>query len=152
MTRAQWIASLLAAGVACAAFGQTGSQLTEPPPAPPSRWQQDKEALDQAVRARALSASEPRDLWVSGQLETSDPWARVGALAQARTRVPGDKLYLGSLAMACLVPMQPLAPECDATDRLADWATRDDDNGVQALLLANRARQRNNAAAMVAFL
>jgi len=152
MTRAQWLVSWLLTGIACSAFGQTGSQLTEPPQAPPSRWQQDKEALDQAMRARALTANEPRDLWVSGQLETGDPWAQVSALAQARTRVPGDKLFLGSLAVACLVPMQPLAPECDATDRLADWATRDDDNGVQVLLLANRARLRNNPAAMIAFL
>ena len=108
--------------------------------------------LDQALRARVLVSSEPRDLWIAGQLDTVDPWAQVTALAQARTRVPDEKLFLASLAMACLAPLQPLPPECDATDRLADWATRDADNGVPSLLLADRARRRNNTASMVAFL
>jgi hypothetical protein len=33
-------------------------------------------------------------------------------------------------------------PECDAVDRLADWARRDEDNGVPSILLADRARRR----------
>jgi hypothetical protein len=137
---------------AATAVAQSGSRLIEPPPAPASRWQQDKEALDQALRARVLTATEPRDLWVAGQLDTIDPWAQVSALAQARNRAPAERVFLASLAVACLAPVQPLPPECDATDRLADWATRDEDNGVPALLLADRARRRNNAGSMVAFL
>jgi len=130
----------------------TGSQMSEPAPPPASRWAQEKEALDQALRQRALAASEPRDLWVAGQLDAGDPWAQAGALAQARMRAPGERVYLASLAIACLAPMKPLPPDCDALDRLADWATRDVDNGVPSLLLADRARARNNLPAMVAYL
>jgi hypothetical protein len=136
---------------ASCALAQNGSRITETT-APPSRWQQDVEALDQALRARALVSSEPRELWIAAQLDAVDPWQRVSALAQARTRMPGEKLFLASLAMACLAPLQPLPAECDATDRLADWATRDADNGVPSLLLADRARRRNNTTSMVAFL
>ena len=46
--------------------------------------------------------------------------------------------------------MQPALPECDAIDRLADWATRDNDNGVPLLLLAERARRGNNDAVAIA--
>jgi len=108
--------------------------------------------LDQALRARALVSSAPREIWIAAQLDALDPWQRVTSLAEARTRAPDEKLFLASLAMACLTPLQPLPPECDATDRLADWATRDTDNGVPSLLLADRARRRNNTASMVAFL
>jgi hypothetical protein len=142
------IAALLAASCV---FAQDGFRITETT-APPSRWQQDVEALDQALRARSLVSSDPRELWIAAQLDSADPWQRASALAQARTRVPNEKLFLASLAMACLAPLQPLPAECDATDRLADWATRDADNGVPSLLLADRARRRNNTASMVAFL
>jgi len=108
--------------------------------------------LDQALRARVLVASDPRDLWIAGQLDTVDPWAQVAALGQARTRAPNEKLFVASLAMACSQSLQPLPADCDATDRLADWAIRDADNGVPVLLLADRARRRNNPEAMLAFL
>jgi hypothetical protein len=142
---------IVACLAASCAFAQNGSRITETT-APPSRWQQEVEALDQAMRARALVSSDPRELWIAAQLDAVDPWQRVTALAQARTRAPDEKLFLAALAMACLAPLQPLPPECDATDRLADWATRDVDNGVPSLLLADRARRRNNLASMVAFL
>jgi hypothetical protein len=146
--------SLVAALVAtsCALFAQTGNRITEPASMPWSRWQADKEQLDAAMRSRALTVTDPRGLWVAGQLDAGDSGARVGAYAQARTQAPAEMVYLTSLALACLEPVQPRWPECDATDRLADWATRDIDNGVPMLMLADRARQRNNAAAMVAFL
>lgn len=134
------------------ALAQTGNRMSEPAAAAPSRWQQEQDALDQALRARVLVSAEPRELWIAGRLDAVDPWAQVTALAQARTRAPGEKVYLASLATACLASLQPLPAECDATDRLADWASRDDDNGVPVLLLADRARRRNNATAMVAFL
>ena len=117
-----------------------------------SRWQADRDALDQVLRARVAAASTPRELWIEGTLADADPWAGARALAEARTRVPGEKLFLASLAMACLAPLQPLPAECDATDRLADWAIRDPDNGLPVLLLADRARQRNNMASMLAHL
>jgi len=141
-------AALLAASCA---FAQNGSRITETTPQP-SRWQQEVDALDQALRARALVSNDPRELWIAAQLDAVDPWQRVTALAQARARAPEEKLFLASLAMACLAPLLPLPPECDATDRLADWATRDADNGVPSLLLADRSRRRNNTASMVAFL
>ena len=65
---------------------------------------------------------------------------------------PDNRLYLASLATACLEPVQPRLPECDSVDRLADWATRDTDNGWPALLLAERARRHKNPEAMLAFL
>jgi hypothetical protein len=133
-------------------FAQTGNRMSDATSEPPSRWAQDKESLDQALRAKALTASEPRDLWLAGQLDTVDPWAAANVLAQARSREPGEMIYVASLANACLATLRPLPAECDAVDRLADWAIRDGDNGVPVLLLAHRARLRNNAAAMLAFL
>jgi hypothetical protein len=65
---------------------------------------------------------------------------------------PEDRLYIASLANACLTPTQPVLPDCDAMDRLADWARRDEDNGVPSILLANRARQHGENDAMVAHL
>ncbi len=129
-----------------------GARISDPAPAAASRWQADRDALDQALRARVAAASTPRELWIEGTLDDADPWARVRAFSEARNRVPDEKLFLASLAMACLAPLQPLPDACDATDRLADWAIRDPDNGLPALLLADRARQRNNVASMVAHL
>jgi len=153
--RAGVAAALVAAAAASFAQARTdagGTRITEPAPAAASRWQADRDALDQALRARVAAASTPRELWIEGTLDDADPWAQVRALAEARVRVPNEKLFLASLAMACLAPLQPLPDACDATDRLADWAIRDPDNGLPALLLADRARQRNNVAAMIAHL
>ncbi|MFO1322682.1 MAG: hypothetical protein U1F15_01315 [Burkholderiales bacterium] len=143
--------------VAFAAFAaglhaQSGSRLTDPPPAAPSRWQAQIDALDGALRARALTANDPKAYWVAGWLDAGDPVAQADAFAQARVAAPGEKMFLASLAMSCLAPVQPLPAPCDATDRLADWASRDVDNGVPSLLLADRARARNNATAMIAYL
>ncbi|HTQ01137.1 MAG TPA: hypothetical protein VMN56_17585 [Casimicrobiaceae bacterium] len=151
MPRSRFVAGLLALA-ASLALAQNGSRLSDPAPAAPSRWQQEQDTLDQALRARVLASAEPREMWVAGRLDSTDPWAQVAVLARARTQAPGEKVFIASLAIACLAPLQPLPAECDATDRLADWATRDEDNGVPALLLADRARRRNNGAAMVAYL
>lgn len=129
-----------------------GTRISEPPPPAASRWQADRDALDQVLRSRVAAASTPRERWIEGTLDGGDPWAQAQALAEARVRVPNEKLFVASLAMACLAPLQPLPAECDATDRLADWALRDPENGLPALLLADRARQRGNTAAMVAHL
>lgn len=140
---------VLAATVASA---QTGSRLADPASAPPSRWQAERDQMDSALRANGLVANDPRSRWLAGQLGADDPVAQAANFAQARQAAPGDKLYLSSLAIACLAPVQPLPDECQATDRLADWATRDTDNGVPSLLMAERARRRNNAASEAAFL
>lgn len=144
------VASAIATGQA--RTDAAGTRISEPAPAAASRWQADRDALDQALRARVAAASTPRELWIEGTFDDADPWARARALAEARNRVPDEKLFLAALAMACLAPLQPLPDACDATDRLADWAIRDPDNGLPSLLLADRARQRNNLASMVAHL
>lgn len=129
-----------------------GTRITEPPSAPVSRWQAERDALDQAVRSRASTATTPRERWIDATWGDADPWARAEMLADARIRMPDEKVFMASLAIACLAPLQPLPAACDATDRLADWALRDADNGVLTLLLADRARQRNNVTAMIAYL
>ncbi len=146
-------AALVAASLCLAppAFAQGASRITDTPP-PATRWQSDIAQLDASLRARLLVAGDPRANWLAAKLDHGDPYEQVRRFAAARVAVPDNRLYLASLAVACLVPMQPLPPECDATDRLADWATRDVDNGVPSLLLANRARARNNTASMIAYL
>jgi hypothetical protein len=145
---------LLAAAVASVpapVLAQAGNRISESAPAQ-TRWQSDMMQIDASLRARLLVAGDPRSNWAAGKLDNGDPVEQVRRFAAARTVAPDNRLYLASLAVACLAPMQPLPPECDAVDRLADWATRDVDNGVPSLLLANRARQRNNNASMLAYL
>ena len=152
MISRSFAAAVLVACISLTAQAQSDSRLSEPAAAPASRWQAERGQLDSALRARALIATDPRGLWIAGRLDTGDPVAQVVAFAQARIAAPDEKLFLASLAMACLAPVQPLPAPCDATDRLADWALRDPDNGVPLLLLADRARARNNVASMGAFL
>src|SRR5213079_3639678 len=78
--------------------------------------------------------------------------SKVKHYAAARTSAPQENLYLASLALACLQPVQPMLPECDAVDRLADWATRDADNGLPTMLLAARASKRGDSEGMIAYL
>ena len=126
-----------------------------PPPTstsdvPPSRWQAQVDGLDEAFRARMLTATDPRSNWIAGQLDRGDIESQVRHFTAARVAAPDNKLYLTTLATACLEPVQPRLPECEAVDRLADWATRDADNGWPSLLLAERARQHRNQEAMLA--
>ncbi|MEO8344871.1 MAG: hypothetical protein ABI607_04170 [Betaproteobacteria bacterium] len=120
--------------------------------AKPSRWQADVDRLDDAFRARMLVANDPRSNWVAGELDRGDIESQVTHFAAARTAAPGNKLYLSTLAIACMELTQPRLPECDAVDRLADWATRDTDNGWPSVLLADRARQHRTPDAMLAHL
>ena len=99
-----------------------------------------------------LTATDPRSNWIAGQLDRGDIEAQVRHFAAARVTAPDNRLYLATLATACLAPVQPRLPECEAVDRLADWATRDTDNGWPTLLLADRARQHRNADSMLAYL
>ena len=120
--------------------------------AAPSRWQEQVDRLDDAYRGRMLTANDPRSNWIAGQLDRGDIEAQVRHFAAARVAAPDNRLYLASLATACLEPVQPRLPECESVDRLADWATRDADNGWPALLLAERARKHKNPEAMLAYL
>jgi len=99
-----------------------------------------------------LTANDPRSNWIAGQLDRGDIESQVRHFTAARVAAPDNKLYLATLATACLEPVQPRLPECEAVDRLADWATRDRDNGWPSLLLAERARQHSNPEAMLAHL
>ncbi len=148
--------ALLLGAFAGANSGPAFSQLPDPTVTPadarPSRWQPEVDRLDDAFRSRMLTANDPRAHWIAGQLDRGDIEAQVRHFAVARVTAPDNKLYLATLATACLEPVQPRPAECDAVDRLADWATRDTDNGWPSLLLADRARQHRNAEAMLAHL
>jgi hypothetical protein len=115
------------------------ARASEPPP---SRWQAALNQLDADLRLRLMTANEPPAAWLAGELDATDIRNQVRHYAQARTAAPEVPLYQASLATACLVRTQPHLAECDAMDRLADWARRDRDNGVPSILLADRARQR----------
>ena len=108
----------------------------------PSRWTGALNQLDADLRLRLMTASAPPAAWLAGELDETDIQNQVRHYAQARTEAPDVPLYQASLATACLVRTQPHLAECDAMDRLADWARRDRDNGVPSILLADRARQR----------
>ena len=108
----------------------------------PSRWQGALDQLDADLRLRLMTATAPPAAWLAGELDATDIPNQVRHYAQARTAAPDVALYQASLATACLVRTQPPLAECDAMDRLADWARRDRDNAVPAILLADRARQR----------
>jgi len=138
MAAALAVACLLHAADASA----QGAQAADPAAAAPSRWAGDFDRLDEDVRLRLLTPSDPRANWVRGSLDKTDIASQVSHFTAARVAAPQEKLYQASLATACLTPTQPVLPECDAIDRLADWARRDEDNGVPSILLADRARRR----------
>ena len=133
-------------------MAQAPSHLSDAESAPPSRWTADAARLDEQIRLRLLSADDPHSHWIAGQFDATDIASKVKHYAAARTSAPQENLYLASLAMACLQPVQPTLPECDAVDRLADWATRDSDNGLPTMLLAARASKRGDNDATIAYL
>lgn len=141
-----------AAALSCASVAQTRSQISDADTTPPSRWADDAARLDEAIRMRVLSADDPRSRWVAGQLDGTDIASKVSHYGAARSAAPQEKLYLASLALACLEPTLPILPECDAVDRLADWATRDGENGVPTMLLAARASRRGDNDTTIAYL
>jgi len=146
------VAALLCA-VGCAPAGaQQAAAAVASADAKPSRWQAQVDRLDEAFRSRMLTANDPRGNWIAGQLDQGDIASQVRHFAAARVAAPDNKLFLATLATACLQPVRPPLAECEAVDRLADWATRDRDNGGPSLLLADRARQHGNAESMLAYL
>ena len=141
-----------AAVVSAPASAQQQSPLAGPNDAKSSRWQAEVDRLDDAFRARLIIANDPRSNWVAGQLDRGDIESQVSHFAMARVAAPRNMLYLATLATACMEITQPRLPECEAVDRLADWATRDTYNGWPSLLLADRARQHRTPDAMLAHL
>lgn len=134
------------------ATAQPREPVAAPMAAKPSRWQAEVDRLDDAFRARLMTANDPRSNWIAGQLDHGDIESQVTRFAKARAAAPGNKLYLATLATACMELTQPRLPECESVDRLADWATRDADNGWPSLLLAERARQHRTPDSMLAHL
>ena len=150
--RAPCVAALFVTLTCSMAFAQAPNHLSDAEPAPPSRWAGDAARVDEQIRLRVLSSDDPRSHWIAGQFDTIDIASKVHNYAAARVAAPQENLYLASLAMACLQPVQPTLPECDAVDRLADWATRDADNGLPTMLLAARASKRGDNDGTIAYL
>ena len=150
--RAGIVAALLSALASAAAVAQPVTELSDPAAPAPSRWAADVARIDADVQMRALAADDPRGHWIAAHFDTTDPAAQVRHYAAARVAAPRETLYIASLAIACQQPVQPSLPECDAVDRLADWATRDADNGVPLLLLAAKSARRGNNDTAVAYL
>jgi hypothetical protein len=140
------------ATLAAVCFAQSANHLADPPQPPPSRWSADVARIDDQLRLGALVVDDPRGHWVAGHFDTTDIASRVRHYAAARVAAPRENLYLASLAMACQQPVSPTLPECDTVDRLADWASRDADNGVPLLVLAAKAARRGNNESAAAFL
>lgn len=109
-----------------------------------SRWQAEKDRLDTSLRLHLLAPTGAREHWLAAQFDVTDIAARVANLTEARVTTPDNRLYLASLADACMQPTRPQLTECSTVDRLADWATRDPDNGVPAILLGYRALERRD--------
>jgi len=149
---ARFIVAVPFAIVCNAAFAQSASHLSDADAAPPSRWAPDAARVDEQIRFRVLSADDPRSHWIAGLFDTTDIASKVRNYATARVAAPQETLYIASLALACLQPVQPALPECDAVDRLADWATRDADNGLPTMLLAARASKRGDNDGTIAYL
>jgi len=117
-----------------------------------SRSAADVARIDETLRMRGLVVDDPRGHWVAGHFDATDPADQVRHYADARVAAPSEALYQASLAVACQQPVQPTLPECDSVDRLADWATRDADNGTPMLLLAAKAARRGNGEFAIAYL
>lgn len=135
-------ASLLAA--AC------GTALAQSAPYPdgpriPSLPEASFERIDRALRDRVGAAADADALFVRGLQSTMDPGARIADYAAAWRLRPGDLLLLSSLADACMLRAVPTWADCASLDPASRFASRDPDNAVAWVLLAERARQRGDA-------
>ncbi len=149
-----FLAAVVAATLAAATTG-AGAQSAPPaePGAPvPSRWAADLDRLDEEARLALLTPNDPRANFVRAVLDHADIASQVAHLAAARNQAPQEPLYVAALAAACVQPTQPVLPDCERVDRLADWARRDEDNGVPEIVLSDRARRRGETDQMIAHL
>ena len=138
-------ASLLAA--AC------GVALAQSAPYPggariPSLPEAAFERIDRALRDRVATAVDADALFVRGLQATMDPGARIADYAAAWRLRPGDLLLLSSLADACMLRAVPTWADCASLDPSSRFASRDPDNAVAWVLLAERARQRGDSPGM----
>lgn len=152
---ASWLRTMtrqfLAALFGCTLLAANAAQpLPESPPRAPTEFESAVEHLDAALRDRVLVRDDARARFIAAQFARADPDLLVRDLAAAFAREPREILYLASLASACMERTLPVRPECAATDYLAQWSFRDGDNALPWLLLAERARRRNDLATMAA--
>jgi len=117
-------------------------------PRPPSLPEAAFEKIDQSLRERVANADSAEAHFVRGLQATMDPGARVAGYAEAWRRQPSNLLFLSSFADACMVRAIPAWPECASADPISRWASRDADNAVPRVLLAERARQRGDLPGM----
>jgi len=142
----------VAAAGPCGAQSAASNHAADPGTPAVSRSAADVGRIDDALRMRGLVVDDPRGHCVAAHFDATDPADQVRHYAAARVAAPAEALYQASLAVACQQPVQPTLPECDSVDRLADWATRDADNGTPMLLLAAKAVRRGNGEFAIAYL
>jgi hypothetical protein len=107
------------------------------------------ERFDEALSQGVVGADDAASRWISGRLSSLEPAAQLRDFAAAVAREPREPLYVASLADACMRPYAPVPAECTDRDSVGYWSSRDADNAVPWLLQAERARRRNNVAAMI---
>lgn len=134
------------AAVCGIAFAQTA--VVPDGPRIPSLPEAAFERIDGALRDRVATSDSADALFVRGLQATMDPGARVTGFAEAYRRQPGELLFLASFADACMVRAIPAWPECAQFDPVSRWASRDADNAVPRVLLAERARERGDLPGM----
>ena len=116
----------------------------------PSRWAARPRAHRRgAARCACSSPTDPRDHWMRGAARHDRSIAVAGRVTTPRARIAAPQREALPRVARDGVPAadcSPLLPECDAIDRLADWATRDEDNGVpDAAARRSRAPARQRA-------
>jgi hypothetical protein len=105
--------------------------------------------FDDLLAGRIAGADDAGGRWLLGRLASLDPVAQARDFAAAHAREPRELLFAASFADACMRPVAPGFVECGERDIVGYWASRDPDNAVPWLLQAERARRRNNTAALI---
>ena len=130
-----------------------GTSIAQSAPYPdgpriPSLPESAFERIDRALRERVATAADADALFVRGLQATMDPGARIADYAAAWRLRPADMLLLSSLADACMLRAVPTWADCASLDPASRFASRDPDNAVAWVLLAERAKQRGDAPGM----
>lgn len=141
---------LALASFVAAACGAALAQTATVPDGPrtPSLSEVAFERIDLALRDRVATSDGADAHFVRGLQATMDPGTRIAGYAEAYRRQPAEMLFLASLADACMLRAVPAWPECAEFDPVSRWASRDANNAVPRVLLAERSRQRGDLAGM----
>jgi hypothetical protein len=141
--------SIVAVALALAAAGALAqARLSDDQAAAASPLAPVLERLDDALRQAVTAGDDAASHFLSAELSTLDLVGQARDYAAAAARDPAEPLYAASLARLCAVRAHPSLPACDTRDSIAYWASRDPDNAVPWLLLAERARQRRTPTAV----